>query len=526
MNATMKFCCSGLLVFSILTLQINATKHDVYRLVENTIIIEEDCQTENGIEYDTYFEVECLLLCAISNRNHVHFSNTTGKCSCIEKVCATNGIDGFWYQKEADKSNEEEDSLSTTRAETTTISNQVFPMEIQHYVSQGSSEDATTATTSSTTRATPTTVTSTSPTTSSPTTSTTTTTTPSMTTTTPTTTTTTPTMTTTTPTTTTTTPTMTTTTPTTTTTTPTTTTTTPTTTTTTPSMTTTTPTTTTTTPTTTTTTPTTTTTTPSMTTTTPTTTTTTPTTTTTTQKTTTITTVESTTTPSTTATTLEPIPNPPLGLMKDNAASSCKQIKHDHPLSPNGHYWVVLHDNVSVWCDMETDNGGWVKIGRVYIENNASSYNYYDILSNNIKKIGNAGSQNYLLDGKLDNLTNWIGFSEIRMRCTGSSPDHLFHAKIISTKNENSLALFNYYVHATPRPTNLCDAFHYLADDTSELRMWSTEACENLEHGHTTRRNHRLYNNQCYDTICVSVKFLQCDTEDMNIDGTWEFFIR
>ena len=150
-----------------------------------------------------------------------------------------------------------------------------------------------------------------------------------------------------------------------------------------------------------------------------------------------------------------------------------------------------------------------MNISRVYIENNASSYNFYDTMSNNIKKVGMVGSHNFLLEGqKLVNLTDWIGFTEIRIRCTGS-PGRLFHAKINSTKNANSLALFNYYVHSGPLPNDLCDAFEYLPNDNSTLKWLSTTVCQTLVQGETGRKTRRLYTNQCSKNFCVSAKVLQ-----------------
>lgn len=55
------------------------------------------------------------------------------------------------------------------------------------------------------------------------------------------------------------------------------------------------------------------------------------------------------------------------GATSDTAAASCWEIKQLHPDSASGAYWLLtpaMSAPAEVWCDQETDGGGWVKVGQ------------------------------------------------------------------------------------------------------------------------------------------------------------------
>lgn len=55
------------------------------------------------------------------------------------------------------------------------------------------------------------------------------------------------------------------------------------------------------------------------------------------------------------------------GMSADKAAASCWEIKQLHPDFTSGAYWVLTPKMTSplrVYCDQETDGGGWVKVGQ------------------------------------------------------------------------------------------------------------------------------------------------------------------
>ncbi len=55
------------------------------------------------------------------------------------------------------------------------------------------------------------------------------------------------------------------------------------------------------------------------------------------------------------------------GLSMDKAAASCWEIKQLNPASASGSYWLLtpqMARPAQVFCDMDTDGGGWVKVGQ------------------------------------------------------------------------------------------------------------------------------------------------------------------
>jgi hypothetical protein len=55
------------------------------------------------------------------------------------------------------------------------------------------------------------------------------------------------------------------------------------------------------------------------------------------------------------------------GRAESRALASCWEVKQVDPSAPDGRYWLytpALQYPQQFWCDMTTDGGGWVLIGR------------------------------------------------------------------------------------------------------------------------------------------------------------------
>ena len=55
-----------------------------------------------------------------------------------------------------------------------------------------------------------------------------------------------------------------------------------------------------------------------------------------------------------------------LDITKVITAKTCQNVLQINPSSSSGAYniYPTLNDNMQVYCDMETDNGGWIVSGK------------------------------------------------------------------------------------------------------------------------------------------------------------------
>jgi hypothetical protein len=127
------------------------------------------------------------------------------------------------------------------------------------------------------------------------------------------------------------------------------------------------------------------------------------------------------------------------GSTPSDAGASFQSIKLDFPASTTGEYWIDPEGDdvaVRVYCDMNTDGGGWTLVSRV-------------VLNANIAQTGAVGSTPVLPDqasfGKLSDATinairalpHYAGSTDIRMTCDFSTPITQFCSSTCSFGSNN-----------------------------------------------------------------------------------------
>ena len=183
---------------------------------------------------------------------------------------------------------------------------------------------------------------------------------------------------------------------------------------------------------------------------------------------------------------------------QSNPGTSCKSIKEQYGYSASsGLYWIDLQPATQVYCDMDTDGGGWLRIGRV-ITNAQNIHSYRggsSVMSTNFSDLHKVAIQNHLLDGnRFADLKSTIRFTEYRVYCTKPYHGRTNHAKFTNS-NPISAELFNYATSEVLKspstaPSMLCNTLVYMSDDTSRTRL--LHPCNSLKPS-SSNPSHRLY---------------------------------
>ena len=140
----------------------------------------------------------------------------------------------------------------------------------------------------------------------------------------------------------------------------------------------------------------------------------------------------------------------PDGTSAEQAAASCKAIKEAHPNTESGVYWVDVtgeetDDALQVFCEMETDGGGWTLVVYVHAYSNA------DLIQGNLfaAKVGtldlNRGKGNTGASTASDGLMNKIDDTEMMITLDGADPEGAKQAnKFIRYRYDKNALAFNY----------------------------------------------------------------------------------
>jgi hypothetical protein len=182
------------------------------------------------------------------------------------------------------------------------------------------------------------------------------------------------------------------------------------------------------------------------------------------------------------------------GLTSQTASPSCWAIKQSYPTSPDGIYWLwtpTLVQPQQFYCDMTTDGGGWVLIGRgregwsfpywgqgspAAIRNTITGTAAFDpaaLPTPTVNGLLNGGRMDALTDGiRLRRATNTAGstWQEVRMRVkTYGSWSWAFGGGIFlsSIKFDNTTTNFSNSVYRTNTTANT-----QVANDTRRVWTW------------------------------------------------------
>ncbi|XP_066922021.1 uncharacterized protein [Clytia hemisphaerica] len=232
------------------------------------------------------------------------------------------------------------------------------------------------------------------------------------------------------------------------------------------------------------------------------------------------------------------------GMELINPAISCKRIQQAYAAAKTGYYWVHLKtESVHVFCDMDTDGGGWMLIGNITTthEKEVASRTYKNARTFNLNVLGKLHQGQHVLDGSLFNyLHSKQGITEFRIFCTKKYHGRKFH---ISTRKTPKGYQFRDYILGKEdkwlsQPGDCSKAVKRLPGDDSYL----VEACfkhpEYVMSQALGNKESRLYDHVLYEHGNLHVQLadnarLECDDfqpkhimNGYNQIGQWLYYVR
>eukprot|EP00794_Sanderia_malayensis_P004392 gene4392-4979_t len=228
----------------------------------------------------------------------------------------------------------------------------------------------------------------------------------------------------------------------------------------------------------------------------------------------------------------------PLGSV-NKPGKSCKEIKADNFAAKSGQYWVNLDKPREVYCDMETDGGGWMLVSNFVSEaTNGRAWSQ----GNSIATVSKYPSKAFGLSASgLKSLQDLIQFDQLRFFCHKNNPGRTVH---IATKNNDAgKAVVRYFTGCTNAYPTACGSYSTMADDNSMLSQkcndWGYNGTYKVNKwGHSGIGNTRLYDHLMvvaykYHWIVPFTTGGRWECDDYTPSGTqvsagdaWKIFIR
>lgn len=158
-----------------------------------------------------------------------------------------------------------------------------------------------------------------------------------------------------------------------------------------------------------------------------------------------------------------------LGLVKDLPGLSCKEIKYSYDNLTSGEYWINPNntkDPFTVFCDMETVEGGWTLIAQTVVTDPTSFSPM--IRAKDFTMIQNYSNGLVRIDiPAIRQLKQLINFTQIRYFCHKKSTGRTFH---IMTKNDpHGKRAVKYLIEDPSVQPRACGSFVAFPDDNSFL---------------------------------------------------------
>eukprot|EP00111_Clytia_hemisphaerica_P019709 TCONS_00058171-protein len=201
-------------------------------------------------------------------------------------------------------------------------------------------------------------------------------------------------------------------------------------------------------------------------------------------------------------------------------ATSCKELKKICPDCESRIYTLDFDEPTKVFCDMETDGGGWLAIGKIVFDDvSLQSYLGNEVINKpgKISQLQNVQSGQFLLETTaLSTLQQYIGFTEFRIKCF--KPGHGRTLSVVLS----GIQIMSYLLDPLNTVyTGHCGASRFLPDDSSVIGATNCQHTKTGYVGHT-----EIYSLPFYIAYHdVWLYHFRCDDYSGTL-GTWEFYLR
>jgi len=175
-----------------------------------------------------------------------------------------------------------------------------------------------------------------------------------------------------------------------------------------------------------------------------------------------------------------------VGITPAFALRSCKAIKQYCSNVNSGYYWLNGGNESKsfyAYCDMETDEGGWLQILDIKLPTYPLYFDIGDNITDSVDTFFQNYTTTYLTAKGLDELHNLTNFTQLRLYCHSDDVGYDVTVHIVTFDNENGYDVINYIKNneftAYDNQPKSCSSFKPYHDDNSYLsrqcKAWAHE---------------------------------------------------